>query len=609
MSAPLFLGLDLSTQALKASLLDEHLAGVDELSIRFDEDLTEFGTTSGVLPQGHKLMKGVPDAVGAPVRMYVAAFDLLWERAAVRGWAMDRIRAISAAGMQHASVYLTQKALDVLADPKNQPLIVQLDDAAFSRQIVPNWQDASTLRECAELTRCAEVTCGASPQSTASESTNAPPVPALSRITGSTAQTRFTAAQIMRFCRDEPEEYAATARIALVSNFVASLLCAGSSVGVAPLDESDACGMNLLDMSSGHIKWSEPLLALVSGACDIEGRPTSTPDAAKILADKLGPVANDPTVPVGHVGTWLQQRYGLSSECVVCLSTGDNPATIQCLAPRLGEAVVSLGTSDTAFVPSPDYAPSIEHHTFAHPASLAHADPPSHATPPYFLMLVFKNGSLAREWVRDTYCASDWDVFNAAVGAASMRNIEAAGFYWLKPEIIPYDARGVHRYENNKDAWASVESFAVPRNNAPAMVVSQFMALRVRIGQILGNTPLKRVYAVGGAARNEIMCSTLADVLGCEVVRPVVSGRDASGQHIEYNFTSVGAACRARWVHECGERRKRGEASLPYEEVIARARSGKVAHRVVAQPRPDAQYAAFEPTWRALEARALNERI
>ena len=45
----LFLGLDLSSQALKASLLDARLRGIDEVAVRFDEDLPQFGTHGGIL--------------------------------------------------------------------------------------------------------------------------------------------------------------------------------------------------------------------------------------------------------------------------------------------------------------------------------------------------------------------------------------------------------------------------------------------------------------------------------------------------------------------------------------------------------------------------------
>ena len=41
MTSAYFVGLDLSTQALKASLLDASLRGVDEVSVRFDVDVPE----------------------------------------------------------------------------------------------------------------------------------------------------------------------------------------------------------------------------------------------------------------------------------------------------------------------------------------------------------------------------------------------------------------------------------------------------------------------------------------------------------------------------------------------------------------------------------------
>ena len=350
MSSAYFVGLDLSTQALKASLLDASLRGVDEVSVRFDVDVPEFGTSGGVLRHGHALLDE-PEAVAAPVDMYVAAMDVLWDRIAEK-WPVDRIVALSAAGQQHASVYWAQGATDLLRDVEaDAPLRPQLA-GAFSRAIVPNWQDATTLDECAELMRWADTTGG------------------MCEVTGSMAHTRFTGAQILRWRRRHPEQYARTERIALVSNFVTTLLLAGGAdARIAPLDQSDACGMNLWDMRSRT--WSQPLLAMVDGA------------HAGVLEAKLGHVVLDPRVPVGRVGTWLQRRYGLSSSCLVCQATGDNPATLQCLTPRMGEAVISLGTSDTVLLPSQVYTPDPTYHIFAHPVTTGEA----HGTPPYFLVI------------------------------------------------------------------------------------------------------------------------------------------------------------------------------------------------------------------------------
>ena len=562
----LFLGLDLSTQALKASLLDEHLCGIDEVQVRFDDDLPRFETQGGILPRGHALLDE-PDAACSPAVMYLAALDKLWDRISYeRNWPIDRIAAISAAGQQHASVYLATGALDALRSVRSaKTLEEQLDTSLFSRQIVPNWQDATTPAECAELMHSADE-CGAP----------------LCATTGSIAHTRFTAAQILRWRRHHPEQYAQTESIQLVSNFVATMLTAGAEACAAPLDQSDACGMNLWDIKASQ--WSAPLLALVDGS-----------DGAA-LAKKLGDVARDPRQVVARIGTWWQQRYGLRPECLVCQATGDNPATLQCLAPALGEAVLSLGTSDTVLLPSTMYVPDPQYHTFQHPVS-SHGT--ADETPPYFLMLVYKNGSLAREWVRDTYCDAQWAKFDEAVQQWPTPT-QGTAFYWLQPEILPWDARGVHRFDA---AGEPVAEFAERTYNAPAMVQSQCLAFRTRIERVLASskTRLSRVYVVGGAAENHTLCQLLANVLGCEVARPVVQGRSAeSGSAVPYNFCSVGAAFRARWVWECAT-----SEQVSWEACIRHARGARAAYQVVAVPQ-EAQAAAFSAfcdAWAALERR------
>ncbi|WFD28529.1 xylulokinase [Malassezia nana] len=535
----LFLGLDLSTQALKATLLDEQLCGIDEVHVRFDIDLARFGTQSGILPKGHPLLDE-PEAACSPASMYLAAIDRLWERISnERKWPIDRIAAISAAGQQHASVYLATGAVASLRNlSSDQTLEEQLHDSLFSRSIVPNWQDATTLPECAELMRGADE-CGTP----------------LCATTGSIAHTRFTAAQILRWRRHHPDQYARTEHIQLVSNFVATMLTAGSEARVAPLDQSDACGMNLWDIQAGQ--WSEPLLTLVDGT------------NGATLAAKLGEVARDPSTPVARIGTWWHQRYGLRPDCLVCQSTGDNPATLQCLTPSLGEAVLSLGTSDTVLLPSTVYEPDPQYHTFQHPVSSlgTHSE-----TPPYFLMLVYKNGSLAREWVRDTYCDAQWAQFDAALRAYPVPT-HGTGFYWLQPEILPWDARGVHRFDAT---GAPIKEFEERTYNAPAIVQSQCMAFRTRIERILASsgTTLSRVYVVGGAADNATLCQLLAHGLNCEIARPVIEGRSAnSNEVVPYNFCSVGAAFRARWVWECATNK---QVSIPGHRFAPRGASGRV---------------------------------
>ena len=90
--SPLFLGLDLSTQQLKAVLISETGRVVKETSVNFDRDLPQYGTRGGAI-QG--LAAG---EVTSPVAMWVAAMDLLLERMKLERFEFGRIMGISGAG-------------------------------------------------------------------------------------------------------------------------------------------------------------------------------------------------------------------------------------------------------------------------------------------------------------------------------------------------------------------------------------------------------------------------------------------------------------------------------------------------------------------------------
>jgi xylulokinase len=217
---------------------------------------------------------------------------------------------------QHASVYWSQSARTLLSalDP-SQPMAPQLS-SAFSRPVVPNWQDSSTTPECHSI----------------ESAVGGPNV--LARLTGSKAHERFTAAQIMRFRRLFPDEYSATDRISLVSSAVTTLLCADGEI--KGIDESDACGMNLWTMNRPDRGWNEQVLAAVAGD---QGA------GASELARKLGTVETDGGRRVGAIGTWFVKRYGFDPDCAVFPGTGDNPATFLSLTcESIGLAQHDIGT-------------------------------------------------------------------------------------------------------------------------------------------------------------------------------------------------------------------------------------------------------------------------
>ncbi|KAK8844529.1 hypothetical protein IAR55_006375 [Kwoniella newhampshirensis] len=597
MSDPLFLGLDASTQSLKASLLSVNLDVISECAVHFDTDLPHYCTKGGVLfgPDGQ---------VYSPVLMPIEAMDLLFDRMEKLGWALGDIRGVAAAGQ-------------LLSSPSSSsPLHTQLR-TAFSRPIIPNWQDSSTTRECREL-----------------ESAVGGPS-ALARMTGSKAHERFTGAQIKRFKRVDPEAYDATDRISLVSSYITTLLCLDGEV--KGIDESDACGMNLWTMNSKERGWNGQILDAIAG------------DDAPELARKLGTVETDGGRVVGHIGKWFVERYGFDPECCVFPGTGDNPATFLSLT-------FSLGTSDVVLVSTSKYNPHAEYHAFFHPAQIGPCSRQEQGVREgaeqlrYFNMLVYKNGSLARQHVRDVYFDKSWDAFNQAVEQLRPKSLidvpRQAAFWWLLPDIIPDGAHGVYRYVTDPRAGAifevaaaeQVEKFDDVRQEALAILESQLFNYRSRSSSILddSSTPslpsspnvqlsiprLSRVYATGGASANRTILSLMADVLSAQVCKNV-EFHDGKWQDADWNSCSVGVAYKARWgwereqasgerkwvsfdriINECREARKQLRGSAGGDVVLE-----EEGIRVIASPGPGSR--AFERRvewWRALEQRALDDQ-
>lgn len=90
-SKPLFLGLDLSTQQLKAIIINELGSVEHEIAVNFERDLQSYGTTNGAII-------GEAGEVTSPVAMWVDAMDLLLERMKKENVEFGRIMGVSGAG-------------------------------------------------------------------------------------------------------------------------------------------------------------------------------------------------------------------------------------------------------------------------------------------------------------------------------------------------------------------------------------------------------------------------------------------------------------------------------------------------------------------------------
>ncbi|XP_047358248.1 xylulose kinase isoform X4 [Vespa velutina] len=85
-----YLGLDLSTQQLKAVVVDDDLGILHETSVQFDNDLPEFRTYGGVIQN-----KCESHVVVAPTLMWVKALDMILDKLRVCGVDFSKVSAIS----------------------------------------------------------------------------------------------------------------------------------------------------------------------------------------------------------------------------------------------------------------------------------------------------------------------------------------------------------------------------------------------------------------------------------------------------------------------------------------------------------------------------------
>jgi xylulokinase len=513
---------------LIAIIIDQDLKVIHENFVDFDLDLPSYHTTNGV----HVGQDG--KEITAPVILWLEALDKILQQFKTRGIDLASISAISGAGMQHGTVFWSHEAEKVLrnfdSDLNSQRSLVEQSQAvqstdgchgALSHPNSPNWQDASTQSQCS---RYEEAVGG---------------LENLAKLTGSRAHHRFSGPQIMKFREKYPDKYEETGRISLVSSFLASVLLGG----FAPIDRADAGGMNLQNMQTGE--WDQTLLELTAGGRgDVDD-----------LCKKLGDVSKDPVSSLGTIQPYFVRRYGFSKDCKIFPFTGDNPATMLSLPLQENEAIISLGTSTTFLMSTSLYNPDPSYHFMHHPT-----------TPGlYMFMLCYKNGSLAREQVRDDINApvedllhkdDPWSAFNTllsttpVLGQLTPNSPAKLGLFFPRPEIIPPASAGIHRALYTPKSSLTVlpsepdnELWDVPNSDARALLESQLLSIRIRAAPMLNPRGLKRIYLAGGGAKNDAIARVCGDVLGGEegVWRL---------ENVEGGACAVGAANRAAWGYK-----------------------------------------------------------
>ena len=463
----MFLGFDSSTQSLTAVLIDPAKGEIlHQESVNFGLDLPAYGCPSGFIPGGSG------GEVHSDPAMWLDALDLLLGRLAAKV-DLGKITMIAGSGHQHGSVYLDDSFENRLAKLDQSSSLKDQISPAFTRKTSPIWMDTSTGEECREITAA----LGGSAE--------------VCKRTGSIAIERFTGPQIRRFFKQDPSAYDRTAHIHLVSSFIASVL-AGKSVSI---DFGDGAGMNLLNLSDGH--WD--------------------PDLLEATAPGLGAKLPKPAVATtvqGNIAPYFVSKYGFSAECRCALFTGDNPASLVGMgATTPGSIVISLGTSDTFFaaMPGPKTDPKGYGHVFGNPAG------------GFMSLICFRNGSLAREALRDSL-GLDWSAFDE--DALADTHVKAGVNLMLPfygPEITP-------RHDFSEPVLAGEETFLARESSAllvRALLEGQFLNMRLHSAWM--EVKAERIRLTGGASKNNGIAHLVANVFQAPVERLDVSNSAALG--------------------------------------------------------------------------------
>jgi len=446
-----FLGIDSSTQSLTGIIIDFNSGSiVRTYNINFDKELPHYNAQKGVVVfEDDKVVHSYP-------LMWIEALEILFEKLVNDNIRIGQIKAIAGSGQQHGTVYLNQAFEEVLRNLNPNISLVKQFEGTFSRMTSPIWMDSSTFTQCQEIR---EALGG---------------MTATINITGSNIFERFSGPQIRKFYQENPEGYEATSIIHLVSSFMASILLGGN----APIDHGDGAGMNLMNIETK--KWDKRALNAT----------------APNLINKLPPLVNSYDV-IGTISPYFINKYGFSGNTQLIAWSGDNPNSLIGVGLiQKGKVALSLGTSDTYFGYIKNLSLDLngEGHVFGAP------------TGDYMSLICYKNGSLARERVKDSFNL-DWNQFSEILKKTPPGNHGKIILPYFQPEIVPLVLQsGVRRFsleENDEEG------------NVRAIVESQFLSMRLH-SEWIGEAP-KEIYATGGGSINRDILQVAADVFSTDI--------------------------------------------------------------------------------------------
>ncbi|KAJ8454627.1 hypothetical protein ONZ51_g12919 [Trametes cubensis] len=454
----LFLGLELATDQLRASIVDENLELVGVEAIDFDTEVPEYQTQGGIFTTPG-------DAYTTPVEMWLKAFDLLFEKLS-KNYDLTRIKAIGGAAQQalvwwKAPVPPLQKL-----DPR-LPIHAQITSQSFSLQNPPIAQDTSAHTHALAL----EAALGG-------------PDHMAARV-GTCAHPSLVAAQLLRVREAWPDIWSRTGRVQMASSFLASLMT-GQLVGMG---EAEAASTGLWAHAGTQpgvqSHWDEGVMEIVGGSREEGHRIWSWLGDVDISGGRRR---------IGNISKYLVERYGFDPEAIVTPFTSDYLSTYLSLCPSPSDAVLSFGPMDVMMAPASNYLPTRLFNIFPHPAQDANEKKR------YVIMLTSRNADVPRALVRDMYTKS-WSAFDRLVaivppGGSIGLDDKLFSFWLLQGDTYPFaHVKGIYRFETG----VKVNEFRDLRANPRCLLESQILSFRVRWSRTI---PAGVFGSASGRARN-----------------------------------------------------------------------------------------------------------
>jgi xylulokinase len=143
--------------------------------------------------------------------------------------------------MQHCTVYVSASFDHTISNlAPDKTLIAQLMPS-ISRPSSPIWEDRSTQKQAEYINDALKNDGG------------------IISLTGNRAELRFPASQILKWAKENPEEYNNTSNIFVLSAFITSILTGK----ISPVDTGDGWGTNLNSLDIDNPCWNERVISVM----------------------------------------------------------------------------------------------------------------------------------------------------------------------------------------------------------------------------------------------------------------------------------------------------------------------------------------------------------